>query len=335
MSEPARPLETDLLSRVGGLIDAHALLPRGAGVLAAVSGGRDSVVLLDILRRLAPQRGWRLTVAHLDHALRAGSAEDARFVAELAGRWALPVRIERRDARAHAERDGESLETAARTQRYAFLLTAARDLGARYVALGHHADDQAETVLHRIVRGTHLRGLAGMPLRRAISESEVTLVRPLLRTPRSAIVAFAVNRGLPWREDPSNAELDNSRNMIRHEVLPRLAKRLNPRVDEALLRLAAAAGEAEAFLAERAAELLEGTEAEVRPLREAPALLQRMALRELLERNGVGMRHIGAEHIERLRALLAPAGPAGASLPGGVELRRSGMRLRVVGPEEG
>ncbi len=231
---PTHPPEP-LLDRVRRFLDRRrdAL---GAGVVVAVSGGGDSVGLLRILHALAPEVGLELTVAHLDHGARPESAADARFVAELAAALDLPFAL------GHwAPRRSSHFEADARTARYDWLAQVAREQGASAIAVGHTRDDQAETILHRIVRGTGLRGLSGMPSRRRLSGS-LTLVRPLLVTTRAEIRAYLAALDQPYREDPTNTDTARTRARIRHNLLPRLADEYNPKVAEALVRLGQIAG---------------------------------------------------------------------------------------------
>ncbi len=206
-----------------------------ARTLVAVSGGPDSVCLLHVLLELAVP----LEVAHLDHQTRDGeSAEDAEFVRGLARRLGVPCHVESRPVAREAADTGQSFEEAARSARYAFLLRTAADTGCEAVATGHTADDQAETVLLRLLRGTTPKGLAAIPpicLREGIS-----VVRPLLTCTRAEVVAWLEERGIAYRTDRTNADVRFLRNRVRHELLPMLRERFNPRVDEALCRLAAA-----------------------------------------------------------------------------------------------
>lgn len=206
----------------------------GAHWLVAVSGGCDSVGLLLALHRLAPSLGPRLTVAHLNHNLRGEQArEDARFVERLGESLGLPVVVGQwRPSRpAHFEAD-------ARAGRYAWLLETAQARGASVVAVGHTRDDQAETVLHRILRGTGPRGLAGIPFARPLDpDHTITLVRPLLDVPRRAIEAELARIGQDFRHDPTNADPSYTRSRIRTELLPQLAVDYNPQIAEALARL--------------------------------------------------------------------------------------------------
>ena len=207
----------------------EARLKANASLVVAASGGVDSTVLLDVLDGL----GYRLHVAHLDHALRSDSAADSRFVASEAKRRELPCSIERRDVGEYARTEGLSLEEAGRRQRYAFLDQVADRTGAKFIALGHHADDQAETVLLRLLRGSGATGLGGMEIAR-----EGRYLRPLLRVRRAEIEKYARQRSLCYREDPSNRDSRFLRNRIRGELMP-LLKSYNPNIAEVLNRTAA------------------------------------------------------------------------------------------------
>ncbi len=332
----------ELTVSVARFIDSHDLIASGAGVLVGVSGGADSVALLAVLRDLASQgqRRWRLTVAHMHHGLREDADADAEFVAELAGKWDLPCVIERRDVAAEARRRRIGIEEAGRTLRYAFLGRTADRAGASYVAVGHHADDNVETILHRILRGTHLRGLAGMLPARKLEGSEILLVRPLLTCRRQQIEAFCHQRGLKWRTDATNMDVRYQRNFIRHELLPLLRDKLNPRVDEALLRLAAAADQAESYLLAQAQALLDSAKRQgpqgALVLDRAsiacqPDVVRKVILRRALEELRAPLGGVTAERFEQLSALFNPAGPAAVALPGKLLARREGDRI-VIAP---
>jgi len=217
-------------------------------VVLAVSGGADSVALLRGMVSLREQAGpatdqSALIVAHLNHGLRGADAEeDARFVADLAARLGLPVEIGRADTAALADAEGDGLEAAARQARYRFCLEVAQRHSARYVATGHTADDQAETILLRIVRGTGIRGLAGMPRARPLSPA-VSLIRPLRGFRRRQVAEYRESLGQAFREDAGNQDPRFTRNRVRHGLLPLLAEQYNRRVDEALLRLGGLADE--------------------------------------------------------------------------------------------
>ena len=224
-----------MLSAVLATIADHELLRAGDRVIVAVSGGPDSMALLHVLWELRARLGLTLEVAAVDHGLRADAAREVQLVRERAEALGLPFSVVSVDVAAERRRRrGASLQDAARDARLRALDELARAHGADRVALGHQADDQAETVLYRIIRGTGVGGLAGIPHRRDV------FVRPLLDVTRAQILRYLHRRSIPFVEDPSNADPRFARARIRHRILPALAQE-NPRVAEALRALAAAA----------------------------------------------------------------------------------------------
>jgi len=239
-------------------IRAGELLRRADRVLAAVSGGRDSVALLHLLHRLAPELELDLRVASIDHGLRGErSRADQDFVAGLAREMGLELYAERVDAAALAREAGLSLEDAARRVRYEALQRVARDWGRGpsgpvRVAVGHTLDDQAETILMRITEGTGLDGLGGMPALRPADGW--VLVRPLLWAARAQTRDYCRRSGLEWREDETNVDVRFKRNFIRAEIMP-ILRHCNPKVAQALAGLADLAREDAAALARETSRL--------------------------------------------------------------------------------
>lgn len=224
-------------------------------VVLAVSAGPDSVAMLRAAVAIKKGGGGRLFVAHLNHALRGAEADaDQAWLETLCRRLNAPLESGRTDVAEIAENEGDGWEAAARTARYDFLRGVAERLGARFVAVAHTADDQVETVLHRIVRGTGLAGLAGIPRVRPLAPS-VTLVRPLLDVPRHEVLEYLAAIGQDYRTDVSNTDLRWTRNRLRNELLPLLRERYNTDVDSALRRLAAQAIESQQVIADLAAGL--------------------------------------------------------------------------------
>jgi tRNA(Ile)-lysidine synthase len=308
---------------------------RGGAVVMAVSGGGDSVALLRAAADAAGPLGLRLSVAHLDHGARGeASAGDARFVAELAAGLGLPLDL----GRWRPERAGH-FEADARRARLDWLAGVARARDAGAVALGHTRDDQAETVLHRLLRGTGPRGLAGMPARRRLSEG-VTLVRPLLGVGREALRAYLRDLGQPWREDASNADLARTRARIRLDLLPKLAGGYNPRVAEALARLAGLLARQrrawESYVDGLASAVCAtGDDGVVRvdraPLLHHPDFLRAEVLRAAWRRAGWPERSMGAKAWRRLADLVGRGGRI--DLPGGYAAIAGGGTLRLLPPD--
>lgn len=234
---------------------------RQGGLLVAVSGGADSMAMLRGLQELATEQSLRLVAAHLNHQLRGEAAHaDAVWLQAECVKLQVPLELKEENVSAQAAATGEGIEETARRLRYAFLQETARARNCRWVAVAHTADDQAETILHHIVRGTGLAGLQGIPAVRVL-EPELSLLRPLLSVPRSGVEAYLRGLGQSYREDASNADVHYTRNRLRHRVLPVLREEFNPAVDAALCRLGQQAAEAQTALAllaqRRLAELLQ------------------------------------------------------------------------------
>jgi tRNA(Ile)-lysidine synthase len=311
---------------------ASRLLSDGSAVLAAVSGGGDSVALLHLLHRYASGRGLRPAVAHLDHGLRRGSKADRRFVERLAADLGYPCIAERREV-GKLRRKGESPEEAARRVRRAFLLEAARRAGSERIATGHTLDDQAETVLMRLVRGAGATALTGM----AVS-GPGPFVRPLLGLEREDLRAYLRRRGLECREDPSNRDLRFDRNRVRRLVLPVLRESLNPRAARHLVKAAGLIREdalfldglAEAALAELCRRGPGGSvELDARGLAEAPPPLGKRVARQALRAAGADARRLGTRHIDALLDLAAGGSGRRLDLPGGLVARKARRWIRV------
>lgn len=228
------PAQNNLIeSRIRETMTRYGMVFEGERILAAVSGGADSIALLHILCRL----GHAVEVAHFDHQTRQGASEaDAQFVRGVAEGLGVPFHLESRPIAQEAAALGLSFEMHARDARYAFFAKVARDRLCAVMATGHHRGDQAETVLMRLLRGTGPSGMGGIPPVRELEGLRV--VRPLIETAKADLEQWLRERGLPWCEDASNAKPDFVRNRVRHELLPILRRDFNPRIEEALCRLA-------------------------------------------------------------------------------------------------
>ena len=255
-AEPAPPPAAEataaLLARIGAAIAENNLFDLEQDtVLVAVSGGRDSVVLLDALHRL----GARVAVAHAHFGLRGEEADaDAEFVRKLAKQHKVPFHLEHFATAAFAEKEKISTQMAARALRYAWFGQLSARHGYAAVATGHHAADAAETVLLNLTRGTGLAGLHGIPAKTPLPGGSV-VVRPLLTATADELADYLVERQLAWREDASNQDTTHyRRNRLRHDVLPTL-RELNPNLDQTLSLSAERVRQAEALVAERVADI--------------------------------------------------------------------------------
>jgi tRNA(Ile)-lysidine synthase len=228
----------EVLKSVARAIAAKRLFGRGEGILVAVSGGLDSMVLLHVLTQLAPAHDWRLTIAHFNHQLRGRSSDaDERLVKRTAEKLGLPFVIGSADVRRFAREQKLSLEMAARDLRHGFLASAATKLGLNKIALAHHADDQVELFFLRLLRGAGGQGGAGMKwLAPSPADAKILLARPLLDQPKSALAVYAKQERVAFREDATNGQVDILRNRIRHELLPQLTKKFQPALTRVVLR---------------------------------------------------------------------------------------------------
>lgn len=314
---------TSYLLPVSGALSA---LPAEKRYLVGVSGGMDSCVLLDLLL----ESGFRnLMVCHFNHRLRgADSDADAAFVRQLAGRYGLAFQA----GKAPERPAGKSLETAARAARLAFFAEAARSHGTNELFLAHHADDQVETFIFRLLRGTASPGRAGMRARAAhrVAGLELIIHRPLLAAWRADLRAYANARGLAWRDDATNAEPVTARNRVRHELIPLAESIMGRRVRPALLRCLQISQEEDRFLEAATPDLWQQTDLPAAHLRQLPAALQRRVVYQWLRRLGVP--DVGSTEIEATRSLALRLYPARISLPGGNRARRRQGKIFLEGP---
>jgi len=238
------------MHKVRKTIDAHEMLKVGDKVVVAVSGGPDSVCLLDVLEKLAPEYKIRLIVAHFDHTLRPHEdEEETEFVRQLARQYGIEFHTAKASETIHSSKG--SLEERARKQRYAFLEQVRAKTNANKIALGHQLNDQAETVILRLLRGSGMQGLAGiLPVRDRV------FIRPLLSVSRQEIIRYLAHRGLKWVDDSSNLSTDPLRNRIRLELIP-LLQSYQPRIVEILARTADTLQLDNSFLEDCAAGWLE------------------------------------------------------------------------------
>ena len=324
-----------LLDHVAGFFQRHDLALR-PGVVA-VSGGPDSSALAYLCATLWRQQCLtNIALAHLNHQLRgADSVADEAFVRDLPAAWnlpALPVYTHCLDIARLATETGDNLENTARNARYGWLTDIARQAGAAWVATGHTADDQAETVLHHVLRGSGLTGLAGMPERRPLAPG-IDLVRPLLTIRRGAVLAYLHDERLACRHDASNDDLGFTRNRLRRELLPLLERDYNPALVEVLGRTASQLRDIQDQLTQQATALLAQVERpragklivlQRAPLQAAAPMLVRELLRLVWQREGWPQGDMGFADWDRAAAR-ARGEPGGQDFPGGVQVRAVGQ----------
>ncbi len=321
----AKDSPVTLVDRISWFADA----PLEERWLVGVSGGADSMALLHLL---VEKRFRDLVVCHLDHGLRGeDSAGDAEFVRKMAGEMGFRCEIGSADVQGRMAEKGESLETAARNARHDFFGRCGEKYGSGKTLLAHHADDQAETVLWNLLRGSH--GFKGMRENQRLtteSGAELELIRPMLGIRREEIVGWLTARGHEWREDASNREPIAVRNRLRNEAFPLLNEISNRDAAAAFIRGAADAGDRVALedWALKQANVLDPQgRLHVPVLRKLPAALQRIALRNFLQDHGVIS--IDRDLIGRSLDLLDVESSASVNLPGGGKLRRQAGRMWV------
>ncbi|CAG1065574.1 bifunctional protein TilS/HprT [uncultured bacterium] len=328
-----------LIQQVKQTIKERKMLSRGQRIVAAVSGGADSVVMLHVLLELREEYRLAILAAHMDHGLRGvESRADHDFVRDLAKRLGLQF-VSRRLKKGELKGLGTSPQEAARLKRYAFFEEAARGFKAQRVALGHTTDDQAETVLMRLLKGSSLSGLAGIPPQRGI------FIRPLIDTSRASIEEYAKERGISFVTDSTNLTVKYLRNRVRLELIPALAKEYNPSIKETLARTAAVLAGDDDFIEKAAEKTFAGALVErkagsiafdrgkmKRPHRALSARAFLMAVRSL----GVES-ELSSVHVEAFFEIMDSSRPnASISLPGGIKaMREYGiMRIEAGKPSE-
>ncbi len=299
------------MDKLFALSKEYDMLPAGALVLCAVSGGADSMCLLHRLYCMAPEWGFSLACAHFNHNLRGSeSLRDEEFVRSWCREHSVPFFNGSADVAAEAARAGRGIEETARVLRYDFLNQIAQQCGASRIATAHTANDNAETVLLHLVRGSGLPGLTGIPPRRG------NVVRPLLTTTRAEVEEYCAINGLSWVEDSTNTDQTYTRNYLRHQVMP-LLEQANPRVVETISSTANRLRTDNECLADLAEEAVaqarvtaEGIAISVQILNDLPRAVASRAVRRLLERSGGG-KNCTSAHISAVLNLCRSADPSG------------------------
>jgi tRNA(Ile)-lysidine synthase len=328
--------------RVRKTIQKHRMLEPGDRVLVAVSGGADSVALLLCLQSLSKQWNLDLTIAHLNHSIRGKEGDaDEKFVRDLGADLRIPVLSETIEVKKRAIAAKKNLEETARQSRYDFLFRAAQVLGAGKIAVGHNLNDQGETVLFRLLRGSGIEGLSAIhPVIHGL------VIRPLLECSRASILKYLKMKRAPYRQDSTNSDLHHARNRIRLELAPYLESHFNPKLNEALAREAFQARETWSYIEQESQKAFKrigcksGGEViiDLRRLRKLHPALQNLVLREALRELLGSLRGITSRHIEGIRTICDKDHSGGqASIPhGGSAIRqfdRLCLRKREMQPQ--
>ncbi|WP_284642782.1 tRNA lysidine(34) synthetase TilS [Paenibacillus silviterrae] len=315
-------MESDLAVRIEQHISSERFFERGESIVVAVSGGPDSVALLHLLFVLAPRWELRIVAAHVNHGFRGEESDrEALFVERLCDEWGMPCEIGTIRVPSYIEETGENAQVAARELRYAFLSEVAGRNHATRIALAHHADDQAETLLMRIVRGTSPSGLGGIPARRKLREG-LELVRPLLRIYKEEILRYCEAHGLSYCIDSSNLEQKYARNQFRLSVLPYL-RQYNGNLEEALVRLAEVAAAENEYMDQKVFSLYKQyVRAEngfyswsAKWFADVPLALQRRLIKLILSYLSAGPDSIDFLNVERIRTDVLRRAPSNYRYP--------------------
>lgn len=318
-----------ITDKVKETIRRYGLIKAGERIVLGVSGGPDSLALTYILNGLKKELCLSLHIAHLDHMLRKDSAKDAAFVKMVADKLSIPVTIGRIDIGRLAKKG--SLEQAARDARLEFLFGTAGKIKAKKIALGHTLDDQAETVLMRILRGTGLYGLAGILPKRNMSGCEV--IRPLIEVKRKEVESFLKRKKISPRIDASNFSGIYFRNKIRNSLLPLLEKKYSPNIKELLANMAQTASYDYDYLSRAAQRSIKGLKNKIplEKLKRMHQAIRRMALREMIARLQGNTRRLTLRHIKEIEDLLFNR-PCGAvvDLPQNISVAKGRKHLDFI-----
>lgn len=335
-----------ILKKVYLTIEGYDLIRRKETVLAAVSGGPDSVCMLHILKELNTMEefSWNLIVAHVNHRLRGKeSDEDEKFVKNLAKKLGLPFISVRVNVRKLMGGKKSSPEETARKARYKALRELALREKAQKIALGHTFDDQAETILFRIVRGTGLRGLRGIPAIRMVSRKEdLFIVRPLIEVERKEVEEYLKEHNCEFRLDPTNVDTAITRNFIRHELFPIVERRLNPRVKYALVKLGQISRSFYVCMKEISKEIFEGVKLiskegevafSVQEFAKFPPAIQTLVIDKAVRQLVGRLPHLSFEHYVGVISLCSNYGHGKVvQLPKGLVAKRESYVLKIHRP---
>lgn len=314
--------------KVLGFMRRNHMTDRGDGVLAAVSGGADSVCLLLLLHEMAAELGIKVFAFHMNHGIRGAEADrDERFVAELCEQLNIPLTVAHEKVEEYAAEHGLSGEEAGRILRYQHLGETAKKYQCAKIAVAHHEDDDAETVLLNLFRGSGLAGLSGI---RPVREN---IIRPLLCVSRREIEEYLKKQELSWCEDSTNKENDYTRNKIRNELLPWVTENINSRAAEHILAVSEFAGQADAYFEMEAEKILQAsgnTKIDTKNFDTQPEILKTYIVRRMILNAAGKAKDITERHIRSVMDLSGPGGGHTADLPYGLKAVRGYETLEII-----
>jgi tRNA(Ile)-lysidine synthase len=312
----------NLVKKIQENIFRYELFERGAKIVVGVSGGPDSVCLLDALCKLKEKYDLHLIVAHVNYGLRGKYSDlDERLARNLAEKYSLPIEFLK-------VRKAEKSEEKLRKIRYDYFEKVSKKYKADAIAVGHNLNDQAETVLMRLLRGTGLKGLG------AIKFKNNNIIRPLLNIPRKEIIAYLRSNKTPYRIDKSNLSADFTRNKIRNILLPQLEKEYNPNIQETLYKFSTSAADDYEFISRYAKEWIEANKIlKVSSLNNLHSSIRREALRQTIEKYSPNLREIESSHIDEiLKILKSNKGKRQQIILKGLKIERIGDKL-IIGKQ--
>ncbi|MEW5894773.1 MAG: tRNA lysidine(34) synthetase TilS [Candidatus Omnitrophota bacterium] len=325
------------INKVVKTILCYELIGSGDTIVAGVSGGADSVALLEILDQIKADLGLKIIAGHVNHGLRKGSAADERFVQMLCRQKNIPCETKKIHI---IKSPGVSLEQAAREQRFRALISIAKKYHASAIALGHHQDDLAETVLMRIIRGSGLHGLQAILPKRTIQRH--TFIRPLLETTKEEIIQFLNERHISFRKDPTNTDPVFLRNKIRHHLIPELKSCYNPKITQTLAGLAETSSLDYEFLKETAENYFKRSlisakkksiQLSIEKLQKIHPSLQHLIFRQAIALLKKDIFPVSLHHIRLIKALLNPSSKqTTVDLPDNLKVVRSQQKILIFKP---
>ncbi len=328
-----------IVNLVSSFIKTNQLIERKDKIVIGLSGGADSVALVYLLNEMQSVFDFELFLCHLNHKIRGKEADDdQQYCIALAKTLKLPIYTESQDILEISKQTKESLELSARNIRYDFFKRACEEFSANKIALAHHQDDQCETIIFNLARGTGIHGLRGMPLRRILYKSDektnVEIIRPILCCTKSQLENFLQAKNVRWQIDKTNYQLKASRNIIRHKILPAM-EQLNPAVKRHLLDLAEQAADMEKIIDEQAAKIFEQCSfdsqkkdkitIEMKLIRKLPELVACEVVRKMILAIGAGLRNFTANHFKNIVQI-----EKSCDLPEGLRAIKQDDKLTII-----